>query len=71
MKKEPQTKIIGLFLLQLNFLTPNREYKLSKAEHDPGESFGLELNPSESELFRNLFSNQSEKGFVSRLMKNN
>ena len=30
-----------------------------------GGSFGIELNPSESEPFQNLFPNQSEKRFES------
>ena len=33
----------------------------------PGKSFGLELNPRKLEL---CISNQSEKRFISRLMKN-
>ena len=35
----------------------------------PGESFVKEIDPNESEQLRNLFSNQSEKRYVSRLMK--
>ena len=32
-------------------------------------SFGSEFNPSESELFQNSFPNQSEKEFMTHLMK--
>ena len=35
----------------------------------PGQSFGLESNLNESELFRAI-SNQFDRNFVSRLMKN-
>ena len=39
------------------------------SSHCPGESIGLEFNPSEPDLFR-VISNQSEKRFGYRFLKN-
>ena len=43
--------------------------KISIFDRNPGECFGLEFNPRKSKLFRAI-PNQSEKRFVSHVIKN-